>query len=112
MNINLIGTYAHYIRQQQPGGAIIKKYARLNCMKIIYPATIWFKIVELKFFGLAEVAKENTEYIDESSARLIQLFNQAWLQSYLCPREVVFDNVSQLKQYFNLFIKDINIIHV
>ena len=48
-------------------------------MKIIDLGTGWFGFVEILTFDLEEVALGNDEYIDNSSARVIQLFNNTWL---------------------------------
>ena len=52
----------------------------------------WFKIVEIPNFDLKEVALGNGEYIDKSSARVNQLFNNIWLCRYPRPRKDVFNN--------------------
>ena len=54
-------------------------------------ATGWLDIVDKPTFDLKEVALGNYEYIDKSSARVIQLFNNAWLSIYSHSLKVVFD---------------------
>ena len=63
-------------------------------MTMIYPVRGWFDIVKIPTFELSELEIGNDEYIDKSSARFIQMFNNTWLCIYSCPRKVVFDNVS------------------
>ena len=74
-------------------------------MSMIDPAKGWFEIVEVPTFDLDEVTGGNDEYIDKSSDRVSQLFNNTWLQRYLCPRKVVFDNVSEFKLFFTPLLK-------
>ena len=40
-------------------------------MTMIDPAKGWFEIVKVPWFDLKEAAKENPEYIDKSSIRVI-----------------------------------------
>ena len=91
VHTNLVGPYYKPIRPNNPGGVIIKKYVSLACMTMIDISTGWFEIAEFPCFGLAEVARGNNEYIDYSSARLIQMFNKTWLWRYPRPHKVVFD---------------------
>ena len=81
----------------------------LTCMTMIDPATGWFDIVEILTFDLDEVTAGNDEYIDKSSDRVSQLFNNTWLCRYLRPRKVVFDNGSEFKQDFTPLLKDFDI---
>ena len=78
-------------------------------MTIINPAMGWFEIVEVPTFDLYEVTGGNDEYIDKSSARVSQLFNNTWLCRYPRPRKLVFDNGSEFTHDFTLLIKDLNI---
>ena len=64
---------------------------------MIDPATGWFEIVDIPMFDLKEVTLGNDEYIDKSSARVSQLFNNTWVCRYPRPRKVVFDNSSEFK---------------
>ena len=98
VHIDLIGPYSKSIRQQHPGGGAIWKNASLTCMEMIDPASGWFAIVSIPTFYLEEVRIGNDEYIDKSSARFSQLFNNTWLCRYPHPRKVVFDNSSEFKQ--------------
>ena len=64
----------------------------LTCMTMIDPATGWFDIVKIPTFDLDEVRAGNDEYIDKSSDRVSQMFNNTWLCRYPHPRKVMFDN--------------------
>ena len=46
---------------------------------MIDPVTIWFETIEILCFKLGYVAEADQEYIDNSSAVLIQMFNHNWL---------------------------------
>ena len=107
--MDLIGPYIKSIRQQQPGGAIINNNVSLACMAMIDPAMGWFEIVGIPTYNIDEVTGPNYEYIDKLSARLSHLFNNTWLIRYLCPRQVVFDNIPEFKRYFTHFLKDFDI---
>ena len=48
-------------------------------MKMIDPATGWFKIVKIATFDLKEVALGNDKHIDKSSASVSRLFNNTRL---------------------------------
>ena len=78
-------------------------------MTMIESATGWFEIFKILAFNLDEVTEGNYEYIDKSSTRVIQLFNNAWMCIYPCPHKVVFDVGSKFKQYFTPLIKDFDI---
>ena len=92
VHVDLIGPYSKSIIQQQPGYATIWKNVSMTCMTMIDPATDWFKIVEIPTFNLDDVTGGNDEYIDKSSVRVSQFFNNIWLCRYPRPRKVVFDN--------------------
>ena len=109
VNVDLMVPYIKSIRQQKPGGTVIQNNACPTCMTMIEPALEWFDIVEIPAFYLEEVALGNYEYIDKSSSRVTQMFNNAWICRYPRPRKVVFDTISQFKQYFTLLLKDFNI---
>ena len=65
VHLDLIGPYSKSIRKQNPGGSIIKNNVSLTCMKIIDPATGWFKITKIPTYSLDEVIGVNDEYIDK-----------------------------------------------
>ena len=109
VHVDLIGPYSKSIRPHYLGGAIMQKDDSLTCMTMIDPATGWFEVVEIMTFDLDELTAGNDEYIDKSSARVSQLFNNTWLCRYLRPRKVVFDNGSEFKQDFTPLLKDSDI---
>ena len=76
---------------------------------MIGPATGCFEILEIPMFDLKEVTIGNDEYIDKSSSRVTHMFNNAWICRYSRPRKVVFDTISQFKQYFTPLLKDFDI---
>ena len=100
VHVYLIGTYSNSIRQQQPGGTVIRNNASLTCMTIIDPAKGWFEISKIPMFDLEEVTIGNYEYMDESHSRVGQLFNNTWICRYPRPCKVIFDNGSGFKRYF------------
>ena len=59
VHVDLIGPYSKSIRQQQPGGTVIRNNASLTFMTIFYPTTGWFNIVEIPRFDLEEVTLGN-----------------------------------------------------
>ena len=97
MHVDLIGPYRKFIREQNPGGAIIRNNVSLTCVKTIDPATGCFDIVQIPIYDFDDVTGVNDEYIDKSSARVNQLFNSTWLLRYSRPRKVVFDNGYEFK---------------
>ena len=66
----------------------------------MYPATGWFDIVEILTYNLNEFMGVNDEYIDKSSTRIIQFFNNTWICRYPRPQKVIFDNGYEFKQNF------------
>ena len=66
-------------------------------MKMIDPATGWFQIFRIPTFNLDEVVIDNDKYIDKSSTRVSQMFNNTWLCRYPRQRRVVLDNGSDFK---------------
>ena len=54
------------------------KELQLLCMTFINPETGWFEIAEFPI-------------IDQSSARISQIFNEVWLSRYYRPHKVIFD---------------------
>ena len=61
-------------------------------MNFVDPATGWFKISEVPI-------------IDQSPARISQIFNEVWLSRYPRPRKVIFDNSSEFKRNFIPLLK-------
>ena len=78
-------------------------------MTMIDQATGWFDIIKIPTFDLEKVTIGNDEYIDKSSDRISQLFNNTWLCRYPCPRKVVFGNGSEFELDFTPFLNDFNI---
>jgi hypothetical protein len=74
-------------------------------------ATGWFEIVvEVPTYDSSdEVKAGNKEYIDKTSARISQVFNNFWLSRYPWPVEVVYNNSSEFKKDFQPLIKNFNI---
>lgn len=91
--VDLIGTYTISANVRQLDNAIKKMDLNLLCMTFIDPATGWFEIAEVPL-------------IDQSSARISQLFNDVWLCRYPRPRKVIFDNGSEFKKDFIPLLKD------
>ena len=87
VHVDLIGTYIHHIIQQQPGAAIIRNNVILTCTTIINPSTGWLEIVEIQMYDIDEVMAGNDEYIDKSSSRVSQLFNNTWVYIYPRPKK-------------------------
>jgi hypothetical protein len=73
------------------------------CLTMMDPATAWFEIVELPNTAVTVVRKgvEITEIIiDKSSAEISRLFNKQWLSRYPRAKNIVYDNGSEFKLYF------------
>ena len=69
----------------------------------------WFDIADMPTFDLEEVSLGNDEYIDTLSARVSHLFNNTWISKQPRKRTVVFDNRSEFKLDFIVFLKDFDI---
>ena len=61
------------------------------------------------YYDLDQIKVQNQEYIDKTSARISQLFNNMWLSRYPRPKQVVFDDGSEFKRDFILLLKDFDI---
>ena len=109
VHVDLIGPYSKSIRQQQPGGTVIRNNSILTCTTMIDLDTSWSEIVDIPRFDLDEITLGNDLYIDKSSARVSQMSNNTWICIYLRPHKFVFDNVSNFKQDFIPLLKDFNI---
>ena len=96
-------------KQTQPGGEIKEVELQLTAMTIVDPAMGWFEIIEVLYYNIEDVINNKDNYIDKSSARISQLFNQAWLSRYPQPSKVVFDNGSAFKIHFMRLLKDFDI---
>ena len=75
VHVDMIGTCSKSIRQQQLGDAIIMNNVSLTSMMTNDPAMGWFVIVKIPIYDLDEVTGGNNVYIDKSSTRVSQLFN-------------------------------------
>ena len=45
-------------------------------MTMVDPAIGWFEIVEVPYYNIEDVKKDEQNYIDKSSTRISRLFNQ------------------------------------
>ena len=82
MHTDLIGPYSITAKQTQPGGEIKEVELQLTAMTMVEPATGWFEIVEVPYYNIEDVVNDKDNYIDKSSARISQLFDQVWLSRY------------------------------
>jgi hypothetical protein len=86
------------------------------CLTMIDPATSWFEIVELLVLehpdvGTAKDKKgqngkktpDKDPYFDKSSAMIAKLVYATWFCRYPCCRNIIEDNVSELKLHFQSF---------
>ena len=109
VHIDLIGPYSVTAKQIQPGGSIKEVELTLIAMTMVDPATGWFEITEVPYYSIEDVKRDENQYIDKSSARISQLFEQAWLGRYPRPKQVIFDNGSEFKMHFVTLLKDFDI---
>lgn len=109
VHIDLIGPYTITAKQMQPEGEIKEIELKLTAMTMVDPATGWFEIVEVPYYSIEDVKKDENNYIDKSSARISRLFDQTWLSRYPRPKEVVCDNGSEFKLNFMTLLKDFDI---
>ena len=76
-------------------------------MTMVDPATGWFEITEVPSYSIEDnVKKDEIQNIDTSSARISQLFEQAWLGRYPRPKQVIFDHGPEFKMHFVPLLKD------
>jgi hypothetical protein len=109
VHVDLIGLYTKTVKKIQPGGTVTEVDLYLTCMAFIDPATGWFEITQVPYYDLDQVKVQNQEYIDKTSARISQLFNNMWLSRYPRPKQVVFHNGSEFKRDFIPLLKDFDI---
>ena len=109
VHIDLIGPYTIKTKQHAPGGEINDVELQLTCMTFIDPATGWFEIAQVPTFNIVDVQNNNVEYINKTSARISQLFNNTWLSRYPRPRKVIFDNGSEFKRDFVPLLRDFDV---
>ena len=81
-----MGPYTKKVKQIQPGGTVTEVELYLTCMTFIDPATRWFKIAQVPYYDLDQIKVQNQEYIDKTSARISQLFNNTWPLRYPRPK--------------------------
>ena len=62
------------------GGTTIKNGVSITCTEMIDPAMAWFEINKVPTFDIDKAMGTNNEYIDKSSERASQLFNNTWLR--------------------------------
>jgi len=91
--VDLIGTYSVKAKVRQTDGSIKECEIQLLCMTFIDPATGWFEIAEVSL-------------VDQSSARISELFDEVWLSRYPRPRRVIYDNGSEFKKNFQPMLAD------
>ena len=92
-----------------PGNKIVERDLHLTCMTMIDPASGWFEIVEVPYYGLEEANANRREFVDKTSARVSQLFKHTWLDRYPRPLKVIYDNGSEFKKDFEPLLKDFDI---
>ena len=102
---DLIGPYSITAKQTQPGSEIKEVELQLTAMTMVDPAMGWFEIIEVPYYNIEDVINNKDNYIDKRSARISQLFNQAWLSQYPQPSKVVFNNGSGFKMHFMTLLK-------
>ena len=90
VHVDLIYKYDKSIIKNLQGGSTTNNYVSITCMTMIGSATGWFKIVKFPRFDLDDSAYGNNKYMDKSSIRVIQLFNNTWLCRYPRPRKFMF----------------------
>ena len=105
----VIGPYTKTVKQHQRGNTVKEIDLHLTCMTFIDPSTGWFEIAQVPYFDIDNVKIGDTEYIDKTSARISQLFNNTWLSRYPRPHRVVFDNGSEFKRDFVPLLKDFDV---
>ena len=109
VHIDLIGPYTIATKQHTPDGDIKDVELHLTCMTFIDPATGWFEIAQVPYYNIEDVKGGNVEYINKTSARISQLFNNVWLSRYPRPHRVVFDNGSEFKSDFVPLLQDFDV---
>ena len=82
MYTDLIEPYSITEKQTQPGGKIKEIELQLTAMTMVDPAMGWFEMVEVPYYNIEDIVNDKDNYINKSSARISQLFNQVWLSRY------------------------------
>jgi Integrase core domain. len=115
VHIDLKGPYHITALQNKPGLKTESMDFCLLLMTMVNPVTRWFEVVQVPIFDI--VWKDNSltdtrdkSTLDKSSARISQMFNQAWLSGYSRPNKVIFNNGSEFKKnFFVPLLKDFSI---
>ena len=63
-------------------------------MTFMYSSNCWFEIAEVPYYNFEESQKSNTNYINEKSARISQLFNNTYMYLFPISHRIVFDHGS------------------
>ena len=95
MCVDLIGPYTIKAKD--------KTALDFMCLTMIDPATSWFEIVELPTTEV-QVVREGKEVVevilDKSSSCIARLFNKSWLSRYPRANNIIYDNGSEFKLFF------------
>ena len=81
------------------------------CLTMIDPATSWFAIVELPIVEKPILSKgrrpsvKNKKIFDKTSKQIARLVNKSWFSRYPRCKNVIFDNGSEFKLYFQDLIE-------
>ena len=70
------------------------------CLTMIDPATSWFEMVELPVIEVINAEGKSAEIFEKTSARIATLANQQWFCRYPRCRNIIYDNGSEFKLYF------------
>ena len=104
LSVDLIGPYTLKGKD--------KSQLDFMCLTMIDPATSWFEIVELPVVvkpakdGRSEMSQE---MFDKTSKQIARLVNKSWFSRYPRCNNVVYDNGSEFKLYFQELIDSYNI---
>ena len=93
MHIDLIGPYSITAKQTQPGGEIKEIELNLTATAMVDPTMGWFEIVEIPYYNVEDIVNNKDNYVDKSSARISQLFNQVKIDRVSCNKRVVLKSV-------------------
>ena len=85
-------------------------------LTIIVPVTSWFEIVELPNKDITYIWDKDKEeitevIIDKSSVYVARLFNKPWLNCYPCAVNIVYDNGSEFKSFFENLCESLQLKH-
>ena len=103
VHIDLICPYTKMVQQRQPGDEIKEVGLHLICMTFTNPCTGKFERSQAPYFDIKEIKIDNKEYIDKTSARISQLFNNTWLLRCPTPNQVlVYNGLEFIKNFLPL----------